>query len=80
MPELWPAPAWLPHLHATSVHLHMGFDSPSQRGGDQGACLSLYHSVCIKSEYDLDWEEIGREDLVAYEMHQERMCWGSVQG
>ena len=27
----------------------------------------MLFSVCIKTQYDLDWEEIGREDLVVYE-------------
>jgi len=29
------------------------------------------YSVCIKPQYDLDWEEIGREDLVVYNFRQE---------
>eukprot|EP00670_Eutreptiella_braarudii_P005891 CAMPEP_0174286156 /NCGR_PEP_ID=MMETSP0809-20121228/10652_1 /TAXON_ID=73025 ORGANISM="Eutreptiella gymnastica-like, Strain CCMP1594" /NCGR_SAMPLE_ID=MMETSP0809 /ASSEMBLY_ACC=CAM_ASM_000658 /LENGTH=1542 /DNA_ID=CAMNT_0015382103 /DNA_START=109 /DNA_END=4737 /DNA_ORIENTATION=- len=34
------------------------------------------YSVCIKTQYDLDWEEIGREDLVVYEFQSMENFYG----
>lgn len=34
------------------------------------------YSVCIKTEHDLDWEEIGREDLVVYEFQSIENFYG----